>query len=208
MEDTALPPGGLAISSSTTSSKADKLPSEKTEAANAWLQYLSIRRKALVSVNPKGVLDVKAVLEDWRKLSEGEKSYYRELFKIEKEMLGPQYRKRVKKNKEVGRNKEKQGQGVMLLKKFKKKDNIKKVEKIADQEDTIESLLVKLGELDSKIEVVGAENEEWRVKIASARTDLAVQKYILSSKNESFDSFNVKYSDLLAKHSGCYMIKK
>ena len=208
MEDTALPPGGLAISSSTTSSKAEKLPSKKTEAANAWLQYLSIRRKALVKVDPKGVLNVKAVLEDWRKLSEGEKSYYRELFKIEKKMLGPQYRNRVKKNKEDGGNKKKQGQGDMPLKKWNKKDNIKKVEKIADQEDTIESLLDKLGELDSKIEVVGAENEEWRVKIACGRTDLAVQKYILSIKNESFDSFNAKYSDLLAKHSGCYMIKK
>ena len=78
----------------------DKLPPAKTEPPNPYLQYLMVRQIALVNIDPKGVLNMKSVNEDWKKLSDEERNEYRVLSQTDKVLLGSRYRKRMRKNVE------------------------------------------------------------------------------------------------------------
>ena len=78
----------------------------KTEAANPYLQYLSERKRQFCILNPKGVVNVKSVLKDWRNLSDEERNVYIEKFKIDRELLGDAYR-HGRKRKEKDENERK-----------------------------------------------------------------------------------------------------
>ena len=92
--------GSRPTASSSKSDTFDKLPPAKTEPPNPYLQYVMVRRIALVNIDPKGVLNMKSVNEDWKKLSDEERNEYRVLTQTDKFILGSLYRKRVRKNVE------------------------------------------------------------------------------------------------------------
>ena len=175
----------------------------KTEAANPFLQYLSERKRKFRSLNPKGVVNVKAVIEDWRNLADEEKSIYIEKFRIEKENLGDAYRqgrkRKNKEEKEIKVNLKKKNNEIVI-----EKDDETSVDAEMHDEQTIEALLNKLEGLDDKIDKSLEENDEFKMKISSASTELAIKKHILVTKTESYDSFKTKYDDLLKKHSNCF----
>ena len=151
----------------------DKLPPAKTEPPNPYLQYLMVRRIALVNIDPKGVLNIKSVNEDWKKLSDEERNEYRVLTQTDKVLLGSRYRKRMRKNVEEKTKKknqqklnqvvhDKSGELVARSKKSslnKAGDGTEETENSTDIEDSIASLLDKLVKIDSEIDCVSAEND-------------------------------------------------
>ena len=187
----------------------------KTEAANPYLQYVMARRKALLSVNPKGVLDMKTVNEDWKKVkrSDDEIGIYQELAKMEKEQLGASWGlKRKNRKRKLDNTTRKQEKGKKLVTKGqedRENDSIvgdasASSKEIDEEKHTVESLLMKLESLDDEIDIINAENDRVKIEISSASNELAVRKYILESKSDSCDSYQSKYSDLLEKHSSCF----
>ena len=216
--DSIPPPNNLAWSQPPTPSVGETDAKEplpvKTEAANPYLQYVMARRKALLSVNPKGVLDMKTVNKDWKDVKRSDEiSIYQELAKVEKKQLGSSWglkrKNRKRKMDNTTRKQEKEKKLVTGGQEDRRNDSIvsdtsASSKEIDEEKHTVESLLVKLESLDDEIDIINAENDQVKFEISSASNELAVKKYILESKSDSCDSFQSKYSELLEKHSSCF----
>jgi len=205
---TAVTPAAPASGSGAASTGVRKT---KFEANNSYIQYVMERKRLLLSIDPKGVLDNKKVGVDWQNLSSEERKVYEERYKAEKERLGDDFRK-GRKPREKKEKKEK-------TKSLKKSVSHAPVSNTLVQESdpnifidtpsktiSIPELLDKLESLDNSFDEASEQNERIEKELFSARVQLEVKKQILHNKAASSDAFNSKYLDLQKQHESCYKV--
>ena len=168
--------------------------SQKTKKGpNSYIQYTMERKKKLLLQDSKKKLDMKKVNDDWKNLRVEEKIVFQEKARSDTRPLKVPSSKKPKKKKVKKSDPQKK----------KTLSKSKESHEVPSEEATIESLLIKVEELDGKIEGKLGENDQEKNELASVRIRLAVNKNILAMKIDSIESYQAKYSDIMSKHKSC-----